>query len=58
MECPRCGCEKNEVKYTKQGITTTQRARLCKGCGRLFMTFETLDEPDEYRKKEPAGQGS
>lgn len=42
LRCPSCGCGHVPVYYTRQKRDKTVRVRICRACGRRFMTTERV----------------
>lgn len=46
MNCPECG-GKTEVTHTRAFPDYTRRRRVCRECGEVLTTYETLKPPGE-----------
>ena len=56
MKCPNCG-GKSEVTHTRTFPDYARRRRVCRECGRVFITYETLKPPGErYPMGHPWGK--
>ena len=42
MKCPHCGHDKSRVTETRAGEDADRRVRLCRKCGKTFMTLERI----------------
>lgn len=42
IECPNCGCRMSTVIRTTKAFSKKLRRRLCRHCGRTFVTVETV----------------
>ena len=42
LECPKCGCKRLDVYYTRQRASCQIRVRICALCGKRIPTVETV----------------
>lgn len=43
MNCPKCNCSKTQVKDSRSDDKCVYRKRVCKQCGTVFYTTESID---------------
>jgi len=61
MRCPYCGKRTGVIDTqarTCEGVSTQERRRQCRGCGRRFNTFELAEADEQERLHLPRAAGT